>query len=201
MNFLNFQSSLQDFLLSDKFLRIILSLIFFVLFYLVFIFFLRHFIHTLLQQIVSRTRASKKREKQINTWTALLEKGAGAVIFIILFLTILTDFNFNITPILTGAGILGLAIGLGSQNLMKDIIGGIFIFLEGAYNEGDRIQIVGLSGQVKKMTLRKTYLYSEKEKLFHIIPNAEIKTITLKHLSDKDNSSGGLPKKKSVLKE
>jgi len=130
----------------------------------------------------------------------LFERVWGIVILAILVLTILADLNFNITPILTGAGILGLAVGLGSQNVMKDIIGGIFIFLEGNFNEGDKVKIAGVSGQVAKMTLRKTYLRSDKTKSLHIIPNWEIKTITVISAQPNNQNGWGLAKEKKYGK-
>ena len=70
--------------------------------------------------------------------------------------------------------------------MMKDLIGGIFIFLEGSYNEGDNVKLAGVTGQVKKMTLRKTILFCAKDKTTHIIPNSEIKTVTLVGSKGKD---------------
>jgi small conductance mechanosensitive channel len=209
MDFPTLNTSLQHFFLSEEFLRILIVLVIAIAAYFGFTFFIRFWIGTMLRQIVSRTKTSPSREKQINAWLLLLERLGGIVIVAILILTILSDLKYNIAPLLTGAGIIGLAIGLGSQNLMKDIIGGIFIFLEGNYTEGDKVKIAGLTGKVARMTLRKTYLRSEKNHSFHIIPNGEVKTISVfppdvKHENGTDRSrrsrATGLAKEKKYGK-
>ena len=209
MDFPTLNTSLQHFFLSEEFLRILIVLVIAIAAYFGFTFFIRFWIGTMLRQIVYRTKTSPSREKQINAWLLLLERLGGIVIVAILILTILSDLKYNIAPLLTGAGIIGLAIGLGSQNLMKDIIGGIFIFLEGNYTEGDKVKIAGLTGKVARMTLRKTYLRSEKNHSFHIIPNGEVKTISVfppdvKHENGTDRSrlslATGLAKEKKYGK-
>lgn len=157
-------------------------------FYLLFVRSVKHWLGDLLRRAVAKSTTSDRREKQIGVWILFFERTGGFVVLAIVAVSLIAEWGFNITPILTGAGIVGLALGLGSQNVMKDLIGGIFIFLEGAYSEGDMVKLAGVSGKVRKMTLRKTILFSKKDNSVHIIPNSEIKTISL-------------IKKKSVLKD
>ncbi|MBM3256382.1 MAG: mechanosensitive ion channel [Candidatus Moranbacteria bacterium] len=200
MDFLPLDTSLQQFFLSEEFLRILIALVIAIAAYLVFTFFVRYWIGTMLRQIVSRAKASLSRERQINAWIVLIERLGGIVIALILILTILSDLKYNIAPLLTGAGILGLAIGLGSQNLMKDIVGGVFIFLEGNYTEGDKVKIGGVAGRVEKMTLRRTYLRSEKNQSLHIIPNGEVKIISVLSSGPVLKKAGGVAKEKKYAK-
>jgi len=159
-----------------------------------------YWLRNILQRVVDNGSLKKSRERQIKNWSLFIDRTGGIFILFVLFMTILSDLNYNITPLLTGAGILGLAVGLGSQNFMKDVVGGIFIFLEGSYSEGDRVKISGVSGTVKKINLRKTILYSEEDKERHIIPHSEVKTVTILP-KDTSVASSDKPKKSKELKK
>lgn len=161
--------------------------------YLVYVRMARNWLGSFLRKAVANSRATGRREKQIQVWILLFERIGGFVILGIVAISLIAEWGFNIAPILTGAGIVGLAFGLGSQNVMKDLISGVFIFLEGSYNEGDKVKLAGLSGEVKRMTLRKTVLISTEDDSIHIIPNSEIKTISI--------FKEGLERKKSKKKK
>lgn len=92
------------------------------------------------------------------------------------FLMILSEWGINIGPLLAGAGILGLAVGFGTQTLVKDIVTGFFILLENQFNVGDKITIAGVEGKVIAINLRTTVL-KDKEGIFHIIPNSKVTDI------------------------
>ncbi len=88
-------------------------------------------------------------------------------------------FDINIAPLLTGAGVVGLAVGLGAQKLVQDFIAGIFILLEDQFHVGDGVEIAGISGVVEEMTLRVTKV-RDFNGILHIIPNSEISTVSNK---------------------
>ena len=92
------------------------------------------------------------------------------------FLMILSEWGINIGPLLAGAGILGLAVGFGTQTLVKDIVTGLFILFENQFNVGDKIKIAGVEGKVIAINLRTTVL-KEKGGIFHIIPNSKISDV------------------------
>ena len=92
-------------------------------------------------------------------------------------ISIVKEMGFDIAPILAGAGILGLAIGFGSQSLVKDIVSGFFLIMENQIRIGDVVKIAGVSGQVEKMTLRIVVL-RDLEGIVHAIPNGEINTVS-----------------------
>lgn len=117
-------------------------------------------------------------KQRLDTLKSLSKSIVSITVFIILFLAIINDFGFNITPILTGAGILGLAISFGAQTLIKDLIAGFFIILENQYNVGDRVKIGENEGRVYKITLRTTVLKDKNGNLVYI-PNSEIKRVTI----------------------
>jgi small conductance mechanosensitive channel len=94
----------------------------------------------------------------------------GSVVFM------LGEF-IDTTPILAGAGILGLAGGLGAQSLVTDVVSGFFILFENWYLVGDIVQIGDAVGRVEAVSIRHTQLRDEQGKLY-IIPNGQIKTVT-----------------------
>jgi small conductance mechanosensitive channel len=96
--------------------------------------------------------------------------------FIIIFITVMQQLGINITALLAGAGILGLGISFGSQNLVRDIISGIFIIIEKQFYLGDKVQISGIKGKVEKMSLRITVIKDEAGTT-HSIPNGNISVV------------------------
>ena len=97
------------------------------------------------------------------------------VYFIALFF-ILEKWGVNITPFLTGAGILGLTFSFGAQSLAKDLISGFFIIFDNQFEVGDYIKVGALEGEVKKITLRQTIL-KDKEGNDMLIPNSQITSV------------------------
>jgi small conductance mechanosensitive channel len=92
-------------------------------------------------------------------------------------LMILGELGIQLGPLLATAGIGALAIGFGAQNLVKDVINGFFILFENQYRIGDVIEVVGVSGLVESVSLRKTVLRDLEGKV-HTIPNGEIKIVS-----------------------
>lgn len=94
-------------------------------------------------------------------------------------LMILTELGVSVTPVLASVGFAGLALGLGAQTLVGDIISGLFILIENQYTVGDAIEINGLAGSVEEMTLRAT-MVRDLYGTLHIIPNGEIRVVSNK---------------------
>ncbi len=99
------------------------------------------------------------------------------VILAIAGLMILQILEINVTPLIAGAGIAGLALSLGAQTLIKDYIGGVIILLENQYNVGDTIMVGDQTGEVVRITLRATYLRDVEGKL-RLIPNGDIRSLS-----------------------
>ena len=105
-------------------------------------------------------------------------RGTGALIILVVAgLMVLRELGLDITPLLTSMGLVGLALSLGAQTLVKDIIGGLFILIEDQFDIGDSIRVGDLSGTVERMTLRATHIRAFGGEL-HIIPNGEIRTVS-----------------------
>lgn len=133
----------------------------------------RHFVSLFFTQAYAVAEKGKKRLKTVES---LLSNIATYSVYVAVGLIILKEFGVDTTPLLTGAGIIGLAFSFGTQSLIKDLIYGIFIIVENQFNVGDKVEIAGLRGKVKKMSLRTTILEDEEGNLI-FIPNSEVKKV------------------------
>ena len=110
-----------------------------------------------------------ERAKRARTLGSVLTNITTIVVLLIAALMILNEFKVNISPALTGAGIIGVALGFGAQSLVKDMIGGFFLILENQIRVGDVTAINGIGGLVEQINLRTTVLRDE-EGTVHVIP-------------------------------
>ena len=117
-----------------------------------------------------------ERAKRARTLGSVITNIATVVVLGIAALMILQEFRVNISPALTGAGILGVALGFGAQNLVKDLIGGFLLILENQIRVGDVVAINGTGGLVEAINLRTTILRDEEGTVF-IFPNGGITTL------------------------
>ncbi|MCG8541498.1 MAG: mechanosensitive ion channel family protein [Clostridia bacterium] len=119
----------------------------------------------------------KIHENRINTAKGILKSVTRYTIYFIAFTPILYELNIDVKGLIAAAGIGGLAIGFGAQNLVKDIITGFFILFEDQFAVGDYIEIEGKTGIVEEMALRITKIRDFSGDL-HIIPNGAITKVT-----------------------
>jgi small-conductance mechanosensitive channel len=117
-----------------------------------------------------------ERAKRAKTLGGLVQNVLTTMVLIVSSLMILREVGLDITPILTGAGILGLAVGFGAQTLVKDIISGFFMILENEIRVGDVVEIDGHGGMVESMNLR-TIVLRDFEGTVHIIPNGSVTAV------------------------
>ncbi len=122
-------------------------------------------------------KVSLERMKRTETLARIVETTARVLVLIAAFLMVMKEVGIEIGPLLAGAGILGLAVSFGAQNLVRDVIAGFFILLENHMNVGDVVQVAGVAGLVESMGLRVTVLRDLEGKV-HIVPNGEIKVVT-----------------------
>lgn len=119
----------------------------------------------------------RTREQRTQTLASLLGNVALISIVIVVVLTLLEILLDDIGPILASFGILGLAISFGAQSLVKDVISGTFMLIEGQFGIGDVVRVSDVAGAVEKITLRTTVL-RDHEGIVHIIPNGEITRVS-----------------------
>jgi len=118
------------------------------------------------------------REKRALTLAGIVKTVGTTVIVIIATMMGLQEIGLDITPIIAGAGVVGLAVGFGAQSLIKDLIAGFFIILEGQFAVGDVIRTGEISGCVERLNLRVTILRDVSSGAVHFIPNSEIKVVS-----------------------
>ncbi|HEX4989450.1 MAG TPA: mechanosensitive ion channel family protein, partial [Candidatus Binatia bacterium] len=105
-------------------------------------------------------------------WTIVV----GLVWFVVVLMT-LGQLGVNVTPVLAGAGIVGLAIGFGAQNLVKDLVSGFFLILENQVRVGDVAIINGTGGLVEAISFR-TIVLRDEAAVVHVFPNGSINTLS-----------------------
>ena len=116
-------------------------------------------------------------EKRAETIENLSGKALFVLIWIIAALMILKEMNFDVRPLLAGAGVAGVAIGFGAQNIIKDVLGGLFMMMENQIRVNDIAVINGHTGLVEEINLRTTVLRGE-DGAVHIFPNGVIQGLT-----------------------
>lgn len=117
-----------------------------------------------------------ERAKRARTLGSVITKAATVLIVGIAVLMILRELRIDIAPVLTGAGIVGLAVGFGAQTLVRDIISGFFLILEDQVRVGDVAAINGVGGLVEELNLR-TIVLRDAEGAVHVFPNGSITTL------------------------
>jgi len=124
------------------------------------------------------SRRAGEPEEEVSKRGATLSRvlvgtGQVAVLFLTIFM-VLSELKLDVTPILAGVGIAGLAIGFGAQSLVKDLVAGLFIILENQYRVGDMVRIADVLGLVEDINLRRTVL-RDLDGAVHTVPNGEIR--------------------------
>lgn len=109
-------------------------------------------------------------EKRRRTLHALAGNSVRAVVLAIAALAVLGIFEIDLGPAIAGLGLVGLAIGLGAQSLVKDIVAGAFVLIENQYAKGDIVTIAGVTGTVEDLGLRRTLL-RDFDGTVHVVPN------------------------------
>lgn len=132
----------------------------------------------LLKRMVYREEEpDMEAEKRLNTLMGVLRKIISVVVWTIFIMIFLEKININIIPILSAAGIVGLAVGFGAQELVRDFISGFFILLEDGIRAGDVVTLNGTTGTVEKMELR-TITLRDSMGVVHIFQNGKVNTIS-----------------------
>lgn len=121
-----------------------------------------------------RDSDSEGKRKREHTLIDIFSSILKVVVWLVALMMILPEFGIDVGPILAGAGVLGIAIGFGAQYMIRDFLAGFFIILENQYSIGDWVSIGKVSGEVERITLRKTVL-RDRDGAEHHIPNGEIK--------------------------
>jgi moderate conductance mechanosensitive channel len=119
---------------------------------------------------------SERRALRKATASSTLGSAAGVVIFAIAIFVSLGQFDINLGPLLAGAGIAGVALGFGAQNIVRDVLAGVFVIVEDQYGIGDIIDAGRASGVVEGVSLRTTKIRDVEGTLW-FVPNGTIQEV------------------------
>jgi len=130
-----------------------------------------------LEKLIAGAAPTEDEAQRARTLTRVSRSTALVTIAITAGLMIMRELGLDIAPLIAGASVIGVAVGLGAQTLIRDIIGGFFILLEDQFAVGDAIQVGNIGGGVEKMTLRATFL-RDLEGTLHVVPNGEMRIVS-----------------------
>jgi small conductance mechanosensitive channel len=117
---------------------------------------------------VEVTIVAERRHQRVRALGSILRSAASVTIFGIAGFVVLGDLGFNLAPLLASAGVVGIAVGFGAQNLVRDYLTGIFMLLEDQYGVGDVISVGEATGTVETVTLRITRIRDVNGIVWHI---------------------------------
>jgi small conductance mechanosensitive channel len=120
--------------------------------------------------------AGLERRRRAATLASIVSSLATALVIFLGGLMVLRELSIDVLPLLTGAGIAGLAIGFGAQNLVRDVISGFFMILEDQVGVGDVARIQSVTGVVEEIRLR-TIVLRDDTGAVHVFPNGTIATL------------------------
>ena len=118
-----------------------------------------------------------ERSARSRTLLPLLRNFLAVILGVMVTLIVLSELGVNIGPLLAGAGVVGLAIGFGSQKLVQDVINGAFILFEDAISVGDVVKVAGNAGVVEALSIRALRLRDFSGSV-HTIPFSTVETVT-----------------------
>jgi small-conductance mechanosensitive channel len=121
-------------------------------------------------------KANTNNQTRAKTLLPIIRNIVVAIFVVMFGLVLLSELGINVTPLLAGAGVLGVAIGFGAQSMVKDFLTGFTIILEDLVRVGDVVNLAGVAGSVERITLRKIQL-RDYSGVVYTIPYSEIKTI------------------------
>jgi moderate conductance mechanosensitive channel len=132
---------------------------------------------------VTTPREFSRRNVRTETLRVVLSSSLRVLVLVLTLVAILSELGVNVTALLAGVSILGLAVSFGAQSMVRDVLNGFFILLEDQYGVGDVIKVNAasahvLAGSVESLNLRVTVL-RDLEGTAHVIPNGEIKTVSV----------------------
>lgn len=117
-----------------------------------------------------------RRERRATALGALATSVLTVVVWTLAVMMMLDQFGVALAPVIASAGIVGVALGFGAQDLVKDFLSGVFILAEDQYGLGDVVDVGEASGEVEGVTLRSTRIRDVHGTLWHI-PNGEIRKV------------------------
>ncbi len=143
--------------------------------YLVLRFFLNNIVTRIIVPILARESAgySKERVARVHTLAGVVRSTGNYLLTFIILLVALSSLGVNIAPVLASASVVGLAVGFGSQKLVRDVTTGFFLLAENQFDVGDYVTIGAVTGVVLEIGMRTTHVRDDFGKVY-IVPNGDI---------------------------
>ncbi len=129
--------------------------------------------------------------KRVHTLSIATQRTIWAVLSLAGLLIILPEVGVSVGPVLASAGIVGLAVGIGAQSLVRDALNGFLILSEDQYRIGDVVTVAGVSGTVEDVSLRRTVL-RDSDGTLHWVPNSSI-VVASNHSRGERSAISGQP--------
>jgi small conductance mechanosensitive channel len=126
------------------------------------------------------------RPQRVDTISAALGSVVTIIVVIVTTFAVLNAFGVNLAPILAGAGLLGVILGFGAQNMLRDLIAGGFMVSEDQFSVGDEIDTGVVTGTVESLTLRVTRVRDDQGVIWHV-PNGTI--VRVANMSQRDDAA------------
>ena len=127
--------------------------------------------------LVDRITVGTPRGRRFHTLSNVLKAFVSVLILAFAVFETLKVLGGDLAPFLASAGVIALAIGFGSQALVKDIVSGFFLLAEDQFSEGDDVEISGKRGIVERMNIRTVYL-RDQDGILHLVPNGSIAVVS-----------------------
>lgn len=143
----------------------------------IFSIFLANFLVKIIRKIILKSFSKFSAERHSDTVASLLASLAKYAVYFIIFCNVLVMWGVNITSILALSGAVSVAIGLGAQDIVKDMMAGLFIIMENQFGVGDIVELNGFSGTVESIGIRTTGIRNVDGNV-HIVPNGQISIVT-----------------------
>ncbi len=133
---------------------------------------------SLVEQAVARRAGEEALAAEVRKRTSTLQNvisnSFGALVWVMAFFLTVSELGVDIAPLLAGAGVVGIAVGFGAQNLIRDYLAGVIVLMEDQYRVGDVVRIAGVAGVVEDFNLRRTVL-RDLDFIVHVVPNGEVR--------------------------
>jgi small-conductance mechanosensitive channel len=123
--------------------------------------------------VPGRHRGGIRQRERSKAAGTVLRSAMNAAIFLIATSMILSEFGFNLGPLIASAGVIGVALGLGAQSIVRDVMAGIFMLIEDQYGVGDQVEAMEVHGVVESVGLRITTVRTDDQTLWYL-RNGEI---------------------------
>lgn len=132
---------------------------------------------SLIENRLSAETGAGEPSARAKTLLSLFRNALAIALITMTAMIVLAEIGINIGPLIAGAGVLGLAIGFGSQKLVQDVITGVFIQLENAMNTGDVVTVGGTTGTAERISIRSVGI-RDLSGTYHIVPFSSVDTVS-----------------------